>query len=878
MAQASKSLGWPNPLAGLRAAFDRTLQGRGSDVGQVSAPVQASQKLVDGDAGIDIHRVAQGSHGIHNILKYDQYEPERGLFLNDNSVAFCFEVMPQTGADEEMTKKLTQLFTPIPPGFGVQWVMYGSPNIEHEMQAYIDLRAEAVEAGTTKPFFLDMARRRVRHVAKTKGNTIFPASPFSIKKCRLFFSITKTGKPDDQKLLAVMSELRESMQVQLRTSGLPAWPMDAEGLIALMRELMNPADMFRYELPDPVSYDDSKPLRDQITALGQHVRVKNNEVLFGYPPEEGEEDMRIAVRAFGVRQYPTQRQLWEMVNIIGSFADEGLQYPCPFLITGSMYTLDPAETGSMAELKGVRSKQNAKSKMAEYQPGLEAEARDWDVVLAQMATGGEITQLYHSLVLFCPKKRIERAAQLALNIWRAERFSIRPVDSLHLAMFYASLPMTLTDGLRADLKTMQVLTTKTTVNAVDMAPVIGEWSGQGKPVMKLFGRRGTPAHFHFTSNKAGNYNVFVAGVSGSGKSVLMNEVLASYRGAGAKCWVIDVGRSYEPLIRACGGTYIEFTAHSPISINPWSWVGKDAEVDFKQELAMLKPMVGRMCVPNGEISDYQYALIGESIAAVWDVNGPQSNPTLIRDHLLTHRDETGAQDRVAFQLAKQMEPFTEKGEYGSYFNGPATIDLSDDMIGLELEELKNSPALLKVVLFVLTSRIGYEMYLNREREKICVIDEAWQLLGGDKETAAFIAEGFRRARKYRGTFMVGTQGIQDAWMNEAAEAAWNNSDWKILMRQDSKVLDSLLSKGLINFSPGVLRMLRSLQKVDGQYSELLLTSPVVECVLRHIPDPFTLMMSSPNADDYTAIHNLMDQGAAVVEAITQILESRGLSV
>ena len=256
----------------------------------------------------------------------------------------------------------------------------------------------------------------------------------------------------------------------------PSFTLDAKGLINFLWPILNPAAMFSASLTPLVEYDGNKSLKNQVTELGQHVRVTADEILFGLPPERhGDPDDRIAVRGFGIQQYPQKKELWEMANIIGSFLDDGLQYPCPFLICGGVYTLDPNVVDSKAQLKAARSKQNAKSKMAEYQPELAMQAHDWDIVLHQLSTGGSLCELYHTLVLFAPKKTINRASQVAVNVWRSERFSLCPLQMLQLATLYASLPMTLTDSVRADLNKLRLMSTKTTVNAVDMAPVIGEW-------------------------------------------------------------------------------------------------------------------------------------------------------------------------------------------------------------------------------------------------------------------------------------------------------------------------------------------------------------------------------------------------------------------
>lgn len=851
-------------LKGAAARFwDETVLGNTSDVGSQPAPVAAANEVTS-------------LYGLHSILKYDQYDPDTGLFYNDNSVAFCFEVIAQTGADDDMASRLNTLFTPVPPHYGIQWCLFGSPVLDDQFQAYMDQRHIAVDNGKTTPFFQELAKRRVEYIYKAKGKPLWPNDNYVVKNIRLLFSITKAGSFRDAKLVEEMYELRETVRASLRTASLPSFPLDADGLISFLWPILNPESMFSKEPFPDLRYDDGKSIKNQVTAFGQHVRVKANELLFGLPPEkQGDEDKRIAVRGFGVLQYPQKKELWEMANIIGSFFDDGLQYPCPFLVCGGVFTLDPNVVDGKAQIKAARTKQNAKSKMAEFQPELQAQANDWDIVLHQLNNGGSMCELYHTLLLFAPKRVINRASQVALNVWRSERFTICPLQLLQLTALYSSLPMTLTETVRDDLQKLRLITSKTTVNAVDMAPVIGEWKGAGDPVMMFFGRRGTPTFLDFYSNQQGNYNVFMAGVSGSGKSVTMNEVVSAYRGIGARVWVIDVGRSYQNLIRLQKGTFLEFTPSTKLCINPFTWVGTDDELDFKAEMRMLKPMIGRMASPNAPLTEFQYALIGEAITAVWQDYGQDTNPTRIRDYLLSNiKNESGSTERVAYELAKQLAPFTKDGVYGDFFNGRANISLDADMVGLELEELKNAPELRRVVLFVLTSRIAHDMYLTRDRKKLCLVDEAWQLLGADKETAEFIEEGYRRARKYNGIFCVGTQGIEDAYKNDAAQAAYNNADWKILLRQDRKNLEKLIEDGMVNFSPAVKRMLLSLRTERGRFSEMLISSPNGDSVVRHIPDPFSLLMASTNAQDFNECNALLEQGHSTMEALEIMLARR----
>lgn len=65
---------------------------------------------------------------------------------------------------------------------------------------------------------------------------------------------------------------------------------------------------------------------------------------------------------------------------------------------------------------------------------------------------------------------------------------------------------------------------------------------------------------------------------------------------------------------------------------------------------------------------------------------------------------------------------------------------------LELEELSAKKDLQAVVMFLLMYKITQEMYLTRNQIKICIIDEAWSLLGSGS-SGEFIESGYRRARE-----------------------------------------------------------------------------------------------------------------------------------
>jgi conjugal transfer ATP-binding protein TraC len=580
------------------------------------------------------------------------------------------------------------------------------------------------------------------------------------------------------------------------------------------------------------------------------------------------------MRLLSVRSFPPRFALWNMGSLIGDLYQATLQYPCPFMITLGVHVLDAEATRNWAYLKAARATTNATSYMARFLPDMQERKADWDIVLKALDDGQQLVDLQHQVALFAAPEAMARAEQAARSIFRARGFELSRDTMMMAQGLIGSLPMTLSPPFHGDLSRMKRVSTKTSANAVHLAPLVAEWQGTGTPVLMLGGRRGQLMPLDVYDNPAGNYNVAIAGTSGSGKSLLLNEIAMSYLGTGARVWIIDVGRSYEKACRNVGGSFIEFTESAGISLNPFSFVE-----DIDEDMELLQPLLAQMVSPREALDGFRYSTLGAAIKKVWKAKGRAMTITDIHALLATGRLDDDANtdaegDRRLKDLAAMLAPYAREGTYGKYFDREASIDFSSDFIVLELEELKAKKDLQTVVLLIVMYRITREMYFTRDRKKIVIIDEAWDLLSGGA-TAEFIEAGYRRARKYKGAFMSATQGVDDYYRNPAAKAALDNSDWMFLLRQKPESIEMMDKLGQLTMDDAMKRLLQSLRTEHGAYSEVFIHSPAGNGVGRLIVDPYSLLLFSSRAEDFSAINAKRSEGLSVSQAIDAVLAERG---
>lgn len=769
------------------------------------------------------------------------------IYENEDSHGFVLECMPQTGANMEMARILTSLLTlGWPPDTGIQIHMYASPNVRPLLSRWAGNR-QGRDAGERRMtgIYRALARRRAEYILGGARSSLFTA-PYLIRDFRAFVSVAVPGRINEERRRSLI-ELRRGAKAVLAGAHLPAWDVSPEALITWLAEMLNQEDYDR-----DIAYDAGRLIRNQILNHGTTLDIRPDRILI---------NGRIEARMMSVKNYPEEFPLWGMAGIVGDFYQANLQYPCPFLFTLGVHLPDLESAKAGAQMKAARATHDAETPMAKFLPDFALKKRDWDIVMHALAEGHSMVQLYHQLVLFAPKAQGVQAEQAARAILRARNWEACSDRFMQTQGLLAALPMTLSKDMWSDSKRMERFSTKTTGNAMHMAPILADWKGTGTPTLMLFSRRGQVMHFDLFDNQEGNYNVAVAAASGSGKSFLLNEITISYLGTGGRVWIIDVGRSYEKLCRLLNGEFIEFAPKTDICINPFTHVR-----DLDEEMALLKPLLARMAAASRETNDLENAMLEEAIRRSWESKGNAMTVTDVADWL-------AAQDDVrAHDLARMLLPYTVRGMYARYFEGRNTLDFDNRFVVLELEELKAKKDLQAVVLMIVMYQIQQAMYLGeRGQRKICIIDEAWDLMSGAGE---FIETGYRRVRKYGGAFITATQSIGDYYKYDASLAAFENSDWLLLLRQKKESVEQLTESGRLKVDDAMKRVLLSLKTSHAEFSEVFIYSAAGSGLGRLIVDPFSALLYSSKAEDFARIKALTDQGMDVAAAIEQVLRER----
>ncbi|OJW46979.1 MAG: type-IV secretion system protein TraC [Alphaproteobacteria bacterium 41-28] len=786
------------------------------------------------------------SHSLSEVLPYRSFDPETQLFLNHGGVGFVIESLPLVGCGDEIPRQLTGFFQhTLPLGSNLQCLLIASSRTGPWINRWEARRHKSSEV------LQELAKERGAHLRKLSQG-------LGMRTFRLLLSYSEP-KVSVGSLESILS-LREQLVTTLKGWGLPVKIWQAEDLLSGLDELLNPSHQLE-TLSIPWNVHDS--LSHQLMNPSTRILVEPSQLIFG----DGEKIMRL----YTTRLLPPLWHLSAMGILIGDPYDDFLRFNGGFFLVQSVHICGEKTLKTRMLAKCGNVEKQAASPIAKYVPSLKKEADEWTYVREKFESGQRLVRTRFQVGLLSDPKSMAREEQTLFNLFRSQRWELVLDRYLQLPSLLSCLPMAWGEGAVEDSKWFQKTKTTLSHEPANLLPLQGEWQGTRSPGMILVGRRGQVFTWSPFDNNEGNYNVCVVGRSGSGKSVFMQELMASMLGMGARVFVLDVGRSFEKTVKLLGGSYVEFSTHSDICINPFSSIPSHDNEATSDALAMLKPILSLMAAPKEGTTDLEDTYLEQAIQDAWTKNHNQATITDVARFLRHHKD------LIAKSLGERLYPYTDKGTYGRFFSGASSIDLAHSLIVVELEELKERKDLQSVIVQMVILQITNSVYLGDRTTPSCLIlDEAWDMLRG-KQSGIFIETAARRLRKYFGGLIVGTQSINDFYATPGAQAAFDNADWMCLLSQKDESIKLLKNSDRLSMDATMERTLRSLRTEQGKYAEIMIKGPQGFAVGRLLLDEFSKILYSTKADEFAAVQSQLSQGKSLKEAIHTIANSKQCS-
>ncbi len=292
-----------------------------------------------------------------------------------------------------------------------------------------------------------------------------------------------------------------------------------------------------------------------------------------------------------------------------------------------------------------------------------------------------------------------------------------------------------------------------------------------------------------------NFNKFILGPSGSGKSFGVNHLLHNYHKQGTHVVIVDVGGSYSGTCEYVGGVYFEYSDDDPVAFNPFL-LPEGATFDIEKREALKAIVVTLWKAQDDKVSQTEYVGLSEGIILYYEAvkaAGGAIVPSFntyyeyTRDHYLQIVKDQGVRE-ADFDLKGMLyalKPFYKGGEFDYLLNADKQLDLlAETFIVFELDNIKDHPILFPVVTLVIMDVFITKMRkLPGDVRKIICIEEAWKAISKG-EMAHFTKYLFKTARKFLAEAWVVTQEVDDILSSEIVkEAIVANADCKILMDQ-----------------------------------------------------------------------------------------------
>ncbi len=806
-------------------------------------------------------------------LNYIAYDSDLEMYLNqDETYGFLWECSPAIFAGKKTLTALEGVFRAgLPHNAVVQFIFHADSHIDPILRLYKENRtkhSEMIDESVDSTVqFLSDGRRGLSACAD-----------IPVRNFRLFVAVKipkdAQGMPKLDELsnpskTNILTDIKRQLAETFKAAMIHPVIMQPESLLEWSRRLFN-------SYPDGYPEDnigtwyDSVPLRKQIinsnTTIKEesdYIKIDNNYFCCTTPKA-------IATDIDPLKTNSLFGGIWGVI----SDAD---QIKTDFLYTFNIFFEKGLEVKLHAKCNIILNQQAVGS----LSPSLRRKQSEFLAAADDLERGVKYAKIVPIMWVWSDDVEVARdSCARVQRIWENNGYVMQRETMITKILFLSSLPFGLyTTGNNIENLERDFVSSVSAI--APLIPVQSDFSGLGSnPKLIFTGRKGQLVSLDFFDRGANNHNVLCCAASGSGKSFQVNFIAFNYYSCGALIRIIDIGGSYKKIASMVGGKYLDFDPQTNICLNPFSYIQEPVE-----ELKSVTAVFAQMAYSNSDreqCSNTELNLIRNAVRWAWEQKGQQADSDTVYEFLLKFPDVENANMEemgdnpelisIARKLAFNIREFTSNGFHGRFFVGPSTFDIRrDEFVVLELENLRVQPDLYRVVTLLIINSVTQDLYLSdRSRPRLVIFDEAWQFLDKGSMFAPVINEGYRRARKYHGSFMIITQSLLDLKaFGEVGDVIKSNSAFKILLASDD--FEQAKSFGLIDYDSFTMQLLKSVRSNPPKYSELFFDTPFSVGVARLVVNPYAYFIYTSHPKEIAMIEGMVKDGMSYHEAIEQMV-------
>ena len=307
----------------------------------------------------------------------------------------------------------------------------------------------------------------------------------------------------------------------------------------------------------------------------------------------------------------------------------------------------------------------------------------------------------------------------------------------------------------------------------------------------------------FDSNKYSNAGMILLGMSGAGKTFLLQLIACRLRQQGIQIFIVAPlkGHEFRPLCEAIGGTYVKLAPSSSDCINDFDIHRKNLDTDAEigrleaRNDSLLADKISRLHIRYSlaipDMTPEERAYLDSAFIEVYRRKGiTYDNASLFeadgvtRKKMPTHADMYEVLKEIP--EAKRLELAESRFVTGSArsLGQETNVDLDNQFVVIDTSEIGKD--LLAAGTFTATDFCTEKCKESRVRKKALILDELWALIGASSnpQAAEFVLSCFKTYRAFGAAVIGASQDLADFIALENGKfgrAILNNSRTKILL-------------------------------------------------------------------------------------------------